>query len=167
MLGLTQNNATIFIGVMLLLVIGSMYVVRVPRGKVFLVERFGQYRRTLEPGFAFVPPMTNRIAHRLDVERDFGIDFEAPTRSGNLVGDGIGTLKITDPVKACYNVANLDEALNKIAETAFRAAARNKPAADVLAGQATVAAEIRRALVREARALGVEVTALDMEFFEP
>ena len=56
--------------------IGSIYVVRVPRGKVYLVERFGQYHRTLAPGFAVIAPMTNRIAHKVDVERQHWIDFE-------------------------------------------------------------------------------------------
>lgn len=166
MFGLTWNALTIFLSLLILFVIGSIYVVRVPRGKVYLVERFGQYHRTLAPGFAVIAPMTNRIAHKVDVERQYWIDFEIDCGGTKVVFDGIGDLTITDPVKACYSVANLDEALNAFLEEWAKSGTRKMKARDVVADKARIEREGLRALQKAARAYGAEVKTLELDVFE-
>ena len=145
MLGLTWNALTIFLSLLILLVIGSVYVVRVPKGKVYLVERFGQYHRTLEPGYSIIAPMTNKIAHKLDVERRYRFSVDLNCGGTPVAFEGGGDLKIVDPVKACYSVANVDRAVGEIFEDWAKNATRKMAAKDVVARKATF--EIGRAHV--------------------
>ena len=41
-----------------------MAIKAVPQGYGWTVERFGQYRRTLEPGLNFIIPIFDRIGHK-------------------------------------------------------------------------------------------------------
>jgi len=39
----------------------------VPQSKVYVIERFGKYTKTLESGLSIIIPFLDRVAHKVDI----------------------------------------------------------------------------------------------------
>jgi regulator of protease activity HflC (stomatin/prohibitin superfamily) len=97
--------------------------VLVPQQHIMIVERFGRYVRKLEPGFKFKIPLFESIAYHHSLkEQVLGIDSQtAITRDNVKIRiDGVMYFKITDPMKASYEVAQPIRALSLLAQTSMR-----------------------------------------------
>ena len=84
------------------------FFVQVPQQTAMLLERFGYFARQLEPGFNFKIPLIDYVAYHHSLkEQVLDIDSQtAITRDNVKVKiDGVLYYKITDPVKASYEVA--------------------------------------------------------------
>ncbi|CDW85053.1 stomatin 2 [Stylonychia lemnae] len=100
-----------------------MPFVLVPQQHIMIVERFGRYMRTLEPGFKFKLPLFESVAYHHSLkEQVLGIDSQtAITRDNVKIRiDGVMYFKITDPFKASYEVAQPIRALSLLAQTSMR-----------------------------------------------
>ena len=95
----------------------------VPQQNAWVIERFGKFNRTLEPGLNIVIPFMDRVAykHRLT---EFPIDI-APqvciTRDNTQVQvDGVLYYQVTDAARASYGTSNYLAAITMLAQTALR-----------------------------------------------
>ncbi len=95
----------------------------VPQQNAWVIERFGKYNRSLEPGLSIVIPFMDRVAykHRLT---EFPIDI-APqvciTRDNTQVQvDGVLYYQVTDAARASYGTSNYLAAITMLAQTALR-----------------------------------------------
>ena len=52
----------------------------VPQSNVYVIERFGRYRRTLIAGLNFIIPILDRVAHRVSI-----IERQLPTFSISVI----------------------------------------------------------------------------------
>ena len=95
----------------------------VPQQSAFVVERFGRFHATLEPGLNFIVPVFDRVAYRhslkevpLDVAEQVCI-----TRDNTQLGvDGILYFQVTDPRLASYGSSNYIQAISQLAQTTLR-----------------------------------------------
>lgn len=39
----------------------------VPQSKVYVIERFGKYTKTLESGLSLIVPFVDKVAHKVDI----------------------------------------------------------------------------------------------------
>lgn len=95
----------------------------VPQQNAWVVERFGKYNRTLEPGLNIVVPFMDRVAYRHRLT-EFPIDI-APqvciTRDNTQVQvDGVLYYQVTDAARASYGTSNYLAAITMLAQTALR-----------------------------------------------
>ncbi len=101
----------------------SRVAVVVPQQNAYVVERLGQYSKTLGAGFHILVPFIQVIRYRHSLKED-AIDIpeqECITRDNVMVGvDGVLYLKIVDPERASYGIANLPFALIQLAQTTLR-----------------------------------------------
>ena len=85
----------------------SQAVVVVPEQRVYLLERFGKFDRTLGPGLHFLIPGVERVAFRHSLE-ELAVDIAEQlciTRDDVQVEvGGIVYIRIRDPQRACYEV---------------------------------------------------------------
>ncbi len=113
---------TIFV-LLVLFILWKMFKV-VHMREAAIKERLGRYSGTMMPGFHFLFPFIDRIAYRQEM-REQVIDVPPQiciTRDNVQVEvDGIVYLKVTDPVKACYGIANYRLAAISLAQTTMRA----------------------------------------------
>jgi len=86
-------------------------------------ERLGEFRGVLKPGFHFVVPFIDRIAHVHD-SREQVIDIPKQrciTRDNVEVDvDGLVYLKVADAQKASYGIGNYHAAVISLAQTTMR-----------------------------------------------
>ena len=105
------------------LVVLVLTAIRVPEQHAYIVERLGRYDRTLEAGFYLAFPVVDAIRHKLSLaEQTLAVPTEAcRTRDDRQVWiDGAVVIRIADPRKASYDVADYRAAIQQIARTTVR-----------------------------------------------
>jgi regulator of protease activity HflC (stomatin/prohibitin superfamily) len=124
LVGLNLGNFAIPFFVIALVVVVAMEAVRqVPQQQAWVIERWGEYNRILEPGLNWIIPFMDRVAYRhslketpLDVDEQVCI-----TRDNTQLGvDGIIYYQVTDPKLASYGSSNYVEAVTQLAQTTLR-----------------------------------------------
>jgi regulator of protease activity HflC (stomatin/prohibitin superfamily) len=100
---------TILVAALVVVFLVASTVRIVPQARRYNIERFGRYRRTLQPGLNLVVPVADRINTKLDVrEQVYSSDPRPVITEDNLVVniDTVLYYQITDPRAAAYEVAD-------------------------------------------------------------
>src|SRR5919108_3896823 len=114
----------VFLGLaFLVLFIISRTAVVVPQQSAFVVERLGRYRATLDAGFHILLPFVDAIRYRHSL-KESAIDIPEQiciTKDNVQVHvDGVLYLKVLNPERASYGVADYLFAISQLAQTALR-----------------------------------------------
>ena len=112
------------IAIAIIAVVAIVQMVKiVPQQEAWVIERFGKFYRTLEPGLNIIIPIMDRVAYKHTLKED-AIDVNAQTAISNdnvtLLIDGVLYVKIVDPVAASYGVPNPYYAITQLAQTTMR-----------------------------------------------
>jgi regulator of protease activity HflC (stomatin/prohibitin superfamily) len=101
-------------------IFGSVKIIY--QGNEALVERFGQYRRTLKPGLNFVIPVIDTVIEESTREQLLDIDPQSAITRDNvtLQVDAVMYWKILDVQKAYYAIEDLEKALENLVITTLR-----------------------------------------------
>ena len=95
----------------------------VPQQQVWIVERMGRYRISMEAGLNFLIPFIDNISYRHSLKEE-AVDIPSQTAitkdNVTLIIDGILYLKITDPKQASYGVGDARYAITQMAQTTMR-----------------------------------------------
>jgi regulator of protease activity HflC (stomatin/prohibitin superfamily) len=114
-------ESLVFLGVVVFFVLRTVRIV--PQQSAFVVERLGQYHRTLNAGLHFVVPFIESIRYRHSL-KELVIDVPEQvciTRDNVQVKvDGVLFLRVMDPAKASYGVSDNVGAVIQLAQTTLR-----------------------------------------------
>ena len=95
----------------------------VPQQQVWIVERMGRYRASMQAGLNFIIPFIDNISYRHSLKEE-AVDIPSQTAitkdNVTLIIDGILYLKITDPKQASYGVGDARYAITQMAQTTMR-----------------------------------------------
>ena len=95
----------------------------VPQQSAFVIERFGRFHSTLEPGLNFIVPVFDRVAYRHSLKE---VPLDVPeqvciTKDNTQLGvDGILYYQVTDPRLDSYGSSNYVAAISQLAQTTLR-----------------------------------------------
>jgi regulator of protease activity HflC (stomatin/prohibitin superfamily) len=107
----------------LALFIISRTAVVVPQQSAYVVERLGRYRATLDAGFHILLPFVDVIRYRHSL-KEYAVDIPEQiciTRDNVQVHvDGVLYLKVLNPGRASYGVADYLFAISQLAQTTLR-----------------------------------------------
>ncbi|MBP1607191.1 MAG: hflK 2 [Acidobacteria bacterium] len=113
---------TFVLAILVLIVLAKTAVV-VPQQSAYVVERLGRYSGTLQAGFHILMPFVDVIRYRLSL-KESAIDIPAQvciTRDNVQVGvDGVLYLKVLNPERASYGIADYVFAIVQLAQTTLR-----------------------------------------------
>jgi regulator of protease activity HflC (stomatin/prohibitin superfamily) len=114
-------ESLVFLGVVVFFVLRTVRIV--PQQSAFVVERLGQYHRTLNAGLHFVVPFIESIRYRHSL-KELVIDVPEQvciTRDNVQVKvDGVLFLRVMDAAKASYGVSDNVGAVIQLAQTTLR-----------------------------------------------
>jgi regulator of protease activity HflC (stomatin/prohibitin superfamily) len=108
---------------LLVIVIISKYAVVVPQQKAYVIERLGKFHAVAGAGFHVLLPFFDAIRYRHSL-KETAVDIPEQiciTRDNVQVAvDGVLYLKVMDPQRASYGVADYLFAISQLAQTTLR-----------------------------------------------
>src|SRR5215510_7560876 len=111
-----------FLALVVIIVLAKTAVV-VPQQNAYIVERLGKYSGTLNAGFHILVPFMDVVRYRLSLKED-AIDIPEQiciTKDNVQVGvDGVLYMKILNPERASYGIADYIFAITQLAQTTLR-----------------------------------------------
>ena len=134
-----------------------------------LVERFGRYSRTIDPGLNFIIPFIEQV-QRVDM-REQVVDVppqEVITKDNVVVTvDAVVYYQATDPVKLKYNVASFIVAATKLAQTNLRNIIGDLQLDQALTSRETINTQLREILDDATDVWGTKVVRVEIQRIEP
>ncbi len=161
--------------------------------ETMIVERLGEYNRMLAAGVNFILPLldkprpikwkyetfdettgekkyyireTNRIDLRENVF-DFPPQNVITNDNVSIRIDALLYFQITDPVKAVYEISNLPDAIEKLAQTSLRNIIGEMNLDDTLVSRDEINEGLRRKLDEATDKWGVKITRVELEDIMP
>jgi regulator of protease activity HflC (stomatin/prohibitin superfamily) len=134
-----------------------------------LVERFGRYDRTVDPGLRWIWPFIERI-RRIDM-REQVVDVppqEVITEDNVVVTvDAVVYYRATDPMKLRYNVANFILAATKLAQTNLRNIVGDMDLDEALTSREAINTQLRQVLDEATDVWGTQVVRVEIQRIDP
>jgi regulator of protease activity HflC (stomatin/prohibitin superfamily) len=157
--------------VALLVVIVVLRSVRiVPQARARNVERFGRYRKTLEPGMNFIVPVIDRVKKEIDLREQVVSFTGAPVITEDNVGVLIDTVlffQVTDPRAADYEIVNYIQAIEQITATMLRSVIGSMDLEQTLTSRDKINNALRGVLDDASGKWGIRVTRVEIKAIEP
>jgi regulator of protease activity HflC (stomatin/prohibitin superfamily) len=157
--------------VALLVVIIVLRSVRiVPQARARNVERFGRYRKTLEPGMNFILPVIDRVKKEIDLREQVVSFAGAPVITEDNVGVLIDTVlffQVTDPRAADYEIVNYIQAIEQITATMLRSVIGSMDLEETLTSRDKINNALRGVLDDASGKWGIRVTRVEIKAIEP
>ncbi|GGV72439.1 paraslipin [Streptomyces longisporoflavus] len=142
----------------------------VPQARRYNVERFGRYRRTLQPGLNFVMPVADRINTKLDVrEQVYSSQPKPVITEDNLVVniDTVLYYQVTDPRSAAYEVADYLQAIDQLTVTTLRNVIGSMDLEGTLTSRERINAQLRTVLDEATGKWGIRVNRVEIKAIDP
>jgi erythrocyte band 7 integral membrane protein len=141
----------------------------IPQGRVGLLETFGQWERTVDPGLVHVNPLTQKIAMvDVRVQVDQVPSQVLMTKDNVTISlDSVLYWHVVSPYTAQYGVSNVRNALVERTQTTLRHVIGNRVLQDCVEKREELAEEIKEIVEKPAQAWGVKVESMlikDMQF---
>jgi regulator of protease activity HflC (stomatin/prohibitin superfamily) len=120
---MTPTLIVFFVLAILVLIVLAKTAVVVPQQSAYIVERLGKFSNTLQAGFHILVPFIDVIRYRLTLKE---MAMEIPeqvciTRDNVQVAvDGVLYLKVLNPERASYGIADYIFAIAQLAQTTLR-----------------------------------------------
>lgn len=132
----------------------------VPNQFAFIVERLGNYHKTLGPGFHALIPFIDKVVYKKDL-REETIEVEPQecfTKDNVKVEvDGVIYLSVMDPVNASYGITNYRYAAVQLAQTTTRSVLGNMELDQTFEERASMSKEVVKVLSEVEQVWGIKV----------
>ncbi len=158
------------VAVILVFIVVGRTVRIVPQARARNVERFGRYRKTLEPGMNFIVPIVDRVKPLIDL-REQVVSFRGQPviTEDNLVVsiDTVLFFQVTDPRAADYEIVNYIQAIEQLTATMLRSVIGSMDLEEVLTSRDQINARLRGVLDDASGKWGIRVTRVEIKAIDP
>jgi regulator of protease activity HflC (stomatin/prohibitin superfamily) len=146
----------------------SLYFV--PTKMAYIVERFGRYQRTLEPGFHAIVPFIDKVSDRINLKEmtvDVPPQYCFSKDEINLQVDGVIYLAVEDPSKASYGIVDYMDAAVQLARTPTRSVIGTLDLERTFEERDLVSSKVVEVLNAAGRAWGIRVLRFEIKNIMP
>src|SRR5499425_3272778 len=160
--------AVIAVALMFILVFKTVRIV--PQARARNIERFGRYRKTLEPGMNFIIPFVDRVKPAIDLrEQVVAFRGQPVITEDNLVVliDTVLFFQVTDPRAADYEIVNYIQAIEQITATMLRSVIGSMDLEKTLTSRETINTQLRGVLDDASGKWGIRVTRVEIKAIDP
>ncbi|MFC1978974.1 SPFH domain-containing protein [Chloroflexota bacterium] len=160
----------VVIVVLLAVVALAKSITVVHQAEKVIIERFGRYKETLDPGLKFIVPFIDNISARIDM-RETVLDI-APqpviTKDNvSVTVDAVVYYYVTEARAVRYEVANFNMAVSKLAQTSLRNLIGDMALDQSLTSREVINTSLRTILDEATDKWGVKVTRVEVKEIEP
>src|SRR5919107_113391 len=161
--------------VLLVLIVFALFLaaktVRViPQARAGVVERFGRYSRTLQPGLTIVVPFIDRVRPLIDLREQVVTFPPQPVITEDNVSVGIDTVlyfTITNPKDTSYEVANPLQAIEQLTVTSLRNIVGDLTLEETLPSRDRVNDKLRAVLDERTGRWGIRINGVEIKSIDP
>jgi regulator of protease activity HflC (stomatin/prohibitin superfamily) len=157
--------------VALLVIITVLRSVRIiPQARARNIERFGRYRKTLEPGMNFIIPGIDRVKKEIDLREQVVSFTGAPVITEDNLSVLIDTVlffQVTDPRAADYEIVNYIQAIEQITATMLRSVIGSMDLEKTLTSRDHINNMLRGVLDDASGKWGIRVTRVEIKAIDP
>src|SRR6476620_6003704 len=142
----------------------------IPQARAGVVERFGRYSRTLQPGLTIVMPFVDRVRPLIDLREQVVTFPPQPVITENKVSVGIDTVLYfpsTDPKSASYEVANPLQAIEQLTVTSLRNIVGDLTLEETLTSRDQVNTRLRLVLDERTGKWGIRINGVEIKSIDP
>ena len=133
----------------------------VPQSKVYVVQRFGKYYRTLNAGLSIIVPFLDSVAHRVDIlERQLESQKISVITKDNVEVELETSVfyRVVDASRSVYRIADINSALLTETSSVVRSAAGKLELDQLQSSRDSMNSEIASSLSPSAEEWGIEIT---------
>ena len=156
--------------VVFLIVMFARTVRIVPQARAGIVERFGRYHRTLNPGLTVLVPFVDRLKPLIDL-REQVVSFPPQpviTEDNLVVGiDTVLYFTVNDAKSQTYEVANPLQAIEQITVTTLRNVIGSLSLEQALTSRDHINAQLRTVLDEATNRWGIRVNRVEIKSIDP
>jgi regulator of protease activity HflC (stomatin/prohibitin superfamily) len=162
----------IFLSILAIVVLVTLArsIVIIRQAEKGIVERFGRYKETLDPGLRFLVPFADSLRARIDMrETVLDIEPQAVITKDNVgvTVDAVVYYYVTDAKAVRYEVANFYVAISKLAQTNLRNLVGDMSLDETLASRERINSSLRTTLDEATDKWGVKVTRVEVKEILP
>ncbi len=142
----------------------------VPQQSAFVIQRLGRYHRTLDAGFHILVPFMDNISYRHSLKEEaIDIPEQICITSDNVqVGvDGILYLKVLNPERASYGIADFQWAVSQLTQTTLRSEIGKLELDRTFEARSAINAAVVQEVDKASEAWGVKVLRYEIKNITP
>ena len=157
------------LGIVIIITLAKSIVI-IHQAEKGIVERFGRFKETLDPGLRVLVPFADTLRARIDMrEQVLDIEPQAVITKDNVgvTVDAVVYFYVTDAKAVKYEVANFYVAVSKLAQTNLRNLVGDMTLDETLASRERINSSLRTTLDDATDKWGVKVTRVEVKEIQP
>lgn len=161
----------LFIAVLAFIIVVIGRAVRVvPQGRALVIERLGKFQSVMFAGFHLLVPFFDRVASRVDLrEQVTNFPPQPVITADNVVVsiDSVIYYKVTDPMRATYEIASYIQAIAELTGTTLRNVIGSLDLEQTLTSRDHINGQLRGVLDEATGRWGIQVTRVELKSIDP
>ncbi len=160
-------TAVIVVVVVLLLALSIRIV---PQAHSYVVERFGRYRKSLEPGFHMIIPLVDRVARKISLMEqvlDFAPQPVITKDNVTMRIDSVLYFRVIDAKRYAYGVNNPLTALENLTNTTLRNIIGELELDETLTSRETINTNMKASMEPATEVWGIQTTRVELKNITP
>jgi len=159
------------IGIVIVVVIAFFKTVRIiPQKTACVIERLGQYSKTLNAGFYILIPFLDKVSYKRSLKEE-AIDVPQQTcitKDNVSIGvDGILYIQVVDAKRSAYGIDDYKYATSQIAQTTMRSIFGTFDLDETFMAREAINSKVVQAVDEASDPWGVKVTRYEVKDIEP
>ncbi len=166
-----MNSLVVFVAILIAIGVTLGKGVRlVPQGFKFVVQRFGKYHQTLQPGLNFVIPFIDDVAYRVttkDIVLDIPSQEVITQDNAVIIANAVAYINIISPEKAVYGVDNYTIAIRTLVQTSLRSIVGEMSLDNALSSRDMIKAKLKAAISDDIAEWGITLKTVEVQDIKP